>query len=519
MSTNFNPHISHQNSFSPNKNIFPKSSKLLLGALQQNEKPSFLIHLAFIGMALKKLTLQYILGALILCTVPVAAQTASDTPEASWEDFSDTDEQPSFPRGSANIPSDKYLDVPFLPKNAGLNKFLQSMDNHGVKPFVMYWGDFLANPVGGIKQNADWYQLVIFGSRFDLERLVGWKGAEFMISAADTAGDNLASDVGTIFTPSQAVSIRGFALYLVYLSQKFFDGKLEIRAGRMSTGSIFASLPIMGLPVSGAVNGKPISLFYNATGFHSTGKSTWAAAIKVKPTENTYLQTGIFQVNSRRENQSFYNGLDFSFRRGDGVILMAETGWSPTFGKEKASVAESDGKAPIVRKPEFAGLPGLYEFGGYLQNYSVPTFTGNSSVQNAYGFYWQGQQMLWRSRTNADHNFTLWGGVTYSPQTNIAKVPVMGYGGVAWSGLIPGRDKDQCLLNTYIGNLSRDFSQQSIAAGRGSTTTEVVFEASYIVQLTKQLQFQPDLQWFIQPGGHSNIPNSLVVGFQISFIF
>lgn len=467
--------------------------------------------LNWVGVDIKKGT-QGLLGILLFYSFAAKAQPVA----SQAADATGNNQQFISSRNSLSAPPDTYLDFPFLPQDTGVNKFLQSMDDHGVKPFVKYWGDFLANPVGGISQTEGWAQLLIFGGKFDLERLVGWRGAQLTVSAADYEGKDISQSVGTYFTPSQAVVAPHFQLFLVYLSQKFDDDKVEIRVGHMTAVSMFSTLPAMALPVSGAINGNPISLSYDIAGYHGTGKATWAAAIKVKPTSDTYVQTGIFQVNAHRENQNYFNGLDFSIRRGDGVLLMAEAGWSPTFCEEKAP---DMGKEPFHRQSEFAGLPGLYEFGTYLENYPMSTFVGDNTIQNEYGFYLQGQQMLWRSRTNPDHNFSLWAGVTYSPQAQIASMPLMGYGGLIWSGLIPGRDKDQLLLDTYIGEYSEFFSQKNLTAGMGPNTVETVFEASYIIQLTKQIQFQPDLQWFIQPGGRRSIPNALVIGCQISFLF
>lgn len=391
-----------------------------------------------------------------------------------------------------------------------------TLDNHGVKPFVKYWGDFLSNPVGGVSQTADWFQLLVYGVRLDLERLMRWKGGEFTLSAIDTGGDNIQNDVGTNFTPAQAVTMRGSALFLLYFTQHLFDDVLELKVGRASAGSFYARLPAMGLPVSGAVNGNPISLLYNASAFQATGKANWMANIKVKPTKTTSLQTGIFQATTQRMNKYWFNGVDFSFRRNDGVLLLTEAAWAPAFFTETGSVQNCP--APPQIQP-FEGLLGLYQLGGYYQNYPMPTFLGTDPLRNIYGFYFQGQQMVWRSRVNQNRSWILWGGITYSPQQQIALMPVMAYGGVVGTGFIPYRESDQILLNYYLAGYSRDYSRSFIVANRGSRTFELTFELSYIFQITRQIQFQPDLQWFIQPGGARTIPNALVLGFQLAFVY
>ncbi|MEO6846855.1 MAG: carbohydrate porin [Chthoniobacterales bacterium] len=386
------------------------------------------------------------------------------------------------------------------PVDAFIHKNLTSLQDQGFEPFVVYNGDFLANPVGGRGQTAAWQQLLIFGGEVNLEKIIGWKGGSIMVSAVDATGTDISKTIGNIFSASQALALNSFGINKLYFRQLFFGDTVDLRLGLFTAGSVFASLPVMELPVSGATNGNPTSLFTNISGFHSVDQPSWAAYVKVKPTENTYTQAAIFQVNPRTNNVS-YHGMDFSVREGDGALLMFESGWTPTFGDTKK------------------GLEGVYMAGAYLQNFPTQTFNNTGTVNNIYGFYAQGQQKVWKNPHNENMELTLWGGGTYSPQTEAALLPVMGYGGVVLKGAIPTRPDDKFLLCNYIGGVSNSFANDSVRDGLGRPTVETVVEASYIIQLTDNLQFQPDLQWIIQPGGYHNVPNALVIGFQVAAIF
>jgi porin len=267
----------------------------------------------------------------------------------------------------------------------------------------------------------------------------------------------------------------------------------------------------MGMVVSGAVNGNPTSLFLNAP-YHATAGASWAARAKYQPTDSTYLETGVFQASPRIGNPA-YHGADFTIQPGDGVLLMAEIGWTPDFASKPEH--SSDKKTVVPGEP---GRKGVYSFGAYFANDTFETFQGGTA-RHAYGFYAMAQQMVWRSRENPHHHCSLWGGVTYSPQEDLAQMPVMGFGGAIWQGLVPGRNQDNFLLSFYTGGFSRDFANAQAAAGQGRPTVETVLEVSYIVQLTKHLQLQPDVQWIIQPGGTGDIPNALVVGFQVGLTY
>jgi len=417
------------------------------------------------------------------------------------------------------VPLDRYP----LPEVRGsmehfIDQKFTALKSDGFEPFVNYWGTYLTNPIGGERRGSAWAQLLVFGGEIHFDSL-GWEGGSVFVSATDFAGSNLSEKVGNIFTLSQAVVIDTFALYGLYLRQQLWDDRLDIRVGRISAGQVFATLPIMGLPVGGAVNGNPTSLFTNAP-FHATGSASWAAFVKALPTKSIYAQAGIFQASPQTGVPSNH-GVNFSIERGDGELIMAEAGWLPTLGAsgEKSASPASDGKKTVMpAKTVNPGLPGQYSFGGYYSNYTFPTFSGGVE-HNAYGFYAQAQQMVWRSVANADHNLTLWSGLTYSPQESFALLPVMAYGGVAWQGAIPSRDKDTVLFNFYLGGFSRDYARQQAGAGSGWATVETDLEASYIIHISENVSFQPDLQWVIQPGGSSSVPNALVLGFQVSATF
>jgi len=373
------------------------------------------------------------------------------------------------------------------------------LDDTGIHPFLSYWGDFLANPVGGASPTASWMQLLVAGTRIDLEPTTGWTGGSLTVSVTDAAGSNLSNQVGNVFTISQAYVMNTFALYDVFLTQRLLEDRLEITLGRFSAGQFFATLPAMGQVVSGAVNGNPTSLFLNAP-FQSTASASWAARTKFLPTRETYIEVGAFQATPRIGNPA-YHGADFSIRRDNGLLIMAEMGWTPTFSLNSGR-----------------DLKGVYTLGGYYANNPTDTFSGGTT-RNVFGFYALGQQMIWRQASHPNNNLSLWGGITLSPQDELAPMPVMAFGGLIWQGLIPNRENDSLLLSTYLGGFSTPYANAQAEAGNGRPTMETVFEISYLIQINKHLQIQPDLQWILQPGGTGDIPNALVIGFQVGVTF
>lgn len=154
----------------------------------------------------------------------------------------------------------------------------------GVRLYFDYYGDFLANPTGGLSQSVGYSHKIVFGGHFDLDKIMGWKGAVLTASFAEGAGYNLSNNVGNYFIVSESYVQDTGVLFNLYLTQKLLDDTLDLRIGRMSAGQMFANLPAFGLQVNGGINGNPNNFFNNAP-FHAGITATNAAMIKYKPTK------------------------------------------------------------------------------------------------------------------------------------------------------------------------------------------------------------------------------------------
>jgi len=394
---------------------------------------------------------------------------------------------------------------------SAINEGGASLADEGVHPFLAYYGVFLSNPVGGRTQSAAYSHEIIFGVNFDLDKLANIPGASFTISGVDAVGTNLSDSIGNLFYVSESYVTPTIFFYQLYWKQDLFDKSLELYAGRMTAADLFASLPAFGWQVSGGINGNPTSIFLNAP-FTSSPDATWAAALKYRPGKDFYLATGIYQA-TQRLGDAAYHGVDFSIRPGDGVLLMAQAGWEPTFfGAAESPMRDQDGKRSSA--DDDFGLPGTYVVGGYYSNFSFSELNGPGVQHNAYGLYAMAQQMVWRSSHDPDLNFSVWGGATYSPQQAIAQMPFMGFAGTIWQGAIPGRGLDQLLFTYLVGTLSHDYAESVVRSGGERPTAEHVLELSYAIYLTPNYTIQPDIQYVIRPGGSGDINNALVIGLQ-----
>jgi len=377
----------------------------------------------------------------------------------------------------------------------------------GVTPFFSYNGVIQGNVIGGESREAAYSMETVYGVTLDLHQLLEWQGASLQVSGSTNAGRNLSDTIPNTFTVSQAYVVPTTLFYELFYSQELFEEKLQLWAGRLSAGDWFASLPAFGLQVQGGINGNPESLFLNSN-FTSSPVATWGAMAQVRPSSDTYLTSGIYQATTRLQDAA-YHGLDFSIRANDGILLLTEVGWTPSFGQKPSP--SSDGKSPAAASP---GLDGIYQLGGYYSTLPYDGFEGGT-INNTYGFYLLAQQMLWRSAANPNIQFSLWAGVTYSPQEQVAQMPLMGMGGAIFQGLIPGRDQDMLLMTWLTGRFSPSYANSQAVEGSSLASSETVFELSYLVQLTPAIGIQPDLQYIIRPNGIASAPDVLVLGLQV----
>ena len=403
--------------------------------------------------------------------------------------------------------------VKLLGLGEDVDREFSKLTDIGIIPFLAYYGVYQGNPVGGIQQQRTAYShLLLFGTALNFDKLIGVPGGSLTISGAEAEGKNLSNYIGNINTVSEAfVTPHTVLFYELYWKQMLFEDKVELLLGRMTPEDQFASVSAFGLQVSGGINGNPESISVNAP-FTTSPNATWGASAKIHVGKEIYVEGGIFQASDRLGKLSNH-GLDFTIRSNDGELVMWQVGWQPTFcASPERTVFDDNANQSLVDGN--LGLVGDYILGGYYSNFKFPELKGSSIQHNAYGFYAIGQQMVWRSGADPSTNFSVWGGLTFSPQQDISLLPLMGFAGTIWQGFIPRRDRDQLLLTYLVSGFSRNYADSVVARGGKRPRAEQVLEASYAIYLTNNYTIQPDIQYVIRPNGTNEAKNALVIGIQ-----
>ena len=389
----------------------------------------------------------------------------------------------------------------------------------GIDMFGFYNSIGNGNASGGTHpRHATYVDDIFVGFKFDLEKLVGWRGGLFVVSGINRNGDDLTTKyVGSIYSVQQSVGGQRPFLYQVYLQTEIRQHQFTAKIGRFSASDDFNGSPLYGYSVNNGIDGDIPKRSFRYTLFRLSvcGLGPRRLALRVQIPEFN-VKLGIFQTSSRMfENDD--NGLNWGIEGEDGYTAIFQFGWVPQFWKQPVQAAMGDSKGSEV--VTMKGYPGHYWIGFTYSEWDFyPRFAGGFE-DRSYGFYVHGDQMVYQETPGSDQGLTIFVASGYYPQSEISIVPFQVNLGLNYKGLFPGRDNDHTMLHFIYGDLSHDYARVKLKPGGHLAESEKVIEIAHRFQLTPWSYFQPDLQYVIDPGGTGDIPNALVIGAQMGFTF
>jgi porin len=390
---------------------------------------------------------------------------------------------------------------------------------------VSFESYYVANPAGNVsggkKDGFSYVDNFYLGVTFDLEKLIGWTGAQFAVSGINRSGGSVTQAyVGSQYDVQQVHGGQNVFLYNVTLEQRFWQDKWKLKIGRFGASDDFNSSPIYGLFMNNGIDGNIRNVLFD-TQFSAYPFATWAARLRVDPTPEWNLQVGVFQTWDDIFDRT-HNGLDWGIRGSDGVMILAQAAWTPELFKRPVSV-ESDGKSDgkkTVAAPEMKGLPGHYWVGGsYSPWKGYAQFGRTEKTSGSYGFYAHADQMIWQEAPGSEQGLSVFAASGYYPQDNISIIPFQLNVGAFYTGLIPGRDRDKTIAGVIYGRFGDDYARVIEGAGRSKPTRETVIELAHRIQFSKFAYLQPDVQFVSRPGGTGDLSDAIVIGAQLGISF
>jgi porin len=381
----------------------------------------------------------------------------------------------------------------------------------GVDFQLGYTTELAYNARGGdrhLLRDADQFN---FGGTFDLEKLLGFRGSKVQVTITDRNGDNLSSDadLGTLMQV-QEIYGRGnvFRLTQFWYDQQLFDGKLDVKLGRLGVGEDFmsSSCYFQNLSFCGSLPGNIVSTWFNWP------VSQWAARAKVNFTPQWYAQVGVYQVNPSYLKDS--NGIRLNNPDGTiGARIPVEAGWTPKFGE--------------------AGLPGAYRVGAWYDSSDLPDASGpaRSTVgdpphinNQEVGGYVMLQQQVTAVRGDVSRGLTLFANFVQADR-DTASIDQLITVGVFYAGPFAARAQDNigfAVGRTHVNSRVADAERLLDTVGLGPVPvqgSEYPVEVYYTFNASRWLMLRPNLQYVFHPGGTSEHEDPMVVGLKASVKF
>ncbi|MEI8342965.1 MAG: carbohydrate porin, partial [Verrucomicrobiota bacterium] len=224
-----------------------------------------------------------------------------------------------------------------------------TLEDHGIIFSGNWKGTYGAVVGGGISRHGAFDEEIHLALKLDFEKLAGIPGLSAFGSVRYRDGDNLNNYAGasTPFTPTVYQGGKQWRFqqaYLTWESRDLFsvENMITISGGWQNPYHFFAQQPESKLFTNSAITqtkGIGANIPFNGT------YAAWGGYAKVKPTEWSYLQAGLYAAVPNATNTRNH-GLYFELANppnSNGLYFLTETGVTP----------------------KIAGLPGKYAFGSY----------------------------------------------------------------------------------------------------------------------------------------------------------
>jgi porin len=460
----------------------------------------------------------------------------------------------SFAQDEA-IPSKRRGDLEsWLRQDYGTGDWLGArtgLEDKGVTISGGYTAEVWGNTTGGLERGAVYTGLLDFGAEFDVEKLIGWKGASVSTTWLWLSGRDASVDlVGNFLTISNIAGFNTLRMLELWFQQDFFEREddalpgLSIRVGQITADSEFVISDYGALFTNGTF-GWPAFLYTNIPeGGPGYPMGTLGVRVGVTPWEWLTVQSAVFQGNVFAQNVN---------RHGFRWNLNSDQGY---FWINELQVRWNQSR-------ESRALPGQGKFGAWFHTADfedpfydedgIPLADEDSSgnpLTHAwnYGFYWILDQMLYRepgkaeavassvtmdgksvasSKTSTaaeeeeeavDQGLGWFGRIAFGPQDrNFVGFYVES--GLVYTGAIPTRDEDQVGVGFVYAQLTDGARRTLELEGSRGVGAEMLLEVTYQANITKWLYVKPNAQFIINPGGTQDLGNAFVIGARVSVNF
>ena len=356
-----------------------------------------------------------------------------------------------------------------------------------------YIGQAAGNPRGGVRQDIAYAGRLLVSGAIELNRFI--PGGSLNVWFTHRQGRNLADfALGTSTGVQEIYSPQASHLSVLSYAQTFFDGGLELEAGRTPANVSFFSSLLCGYLQTNSACGSPTFLFKisNLTYFPP---SSWGARVKVQLTDGGHVHVGVYEVNPDR-TRADATGLEWSVKNATGVIVPFQFSYTTASRNEHSRTVQIGGwyDAATYSDPTDDDRGGLAVLSGRLH----ATRHGRS------GAYFSVEQVVWRPAGDHERSLRLFGLAMAKVSGRVNEDRFLQFG-LLQSGTFPRRRADSVafVINDQTFSRLALHNIRAARASRGNTDDlprhQIMMELAYGIQISANLRLSPNIHYIINP--------------------
>jgi porin len=397
--------------------------------------------------------------------------------------------------------------------------------NYGITLGLQDTNEVFGNVSGGIRRGAAYDGLTLMSLGLDTQRVFGWEGGTFNISALQIRERSLSTDnLLNLQTVSGILAAPTTRLWEVWYQQSFLDGRFDVKLGQQSIDQEFMTSQYSSLFINTMMGWPMLPSADLYAGGPAYPLASLGIRFRAQPLSGVTTLFGVFSDNppggpfdddGQLRGTTRWGG---NFNLRTGALFVAEV----QYAINQPSNGDMDDATRTM------GLPGTYKLGAWFDTAAFPdqrfdtsglsladpASTGVALMRRRnISLYGVMDQMIWRPSADSPQSIGIFARLMGAPgDRNLIDFSVNA--GITMKAPLPGRDDDTVGIGFGIAKVSRGARGLDGDTGVFSATsfpvrsTETFIEVTYQYQVAPWWQMQPDFQFVFNPGGGILNPNN-----------